>query len=67
MTAQDFLCQFPFFSREGCKRASRSEIGRWLEAGAIQMNAEQVSRTEPMDFPLISIVLFPKGKRITLL
>lgn len=48
-------------------RASSSEIKRWIEQGAVLFNGERVTPTELIDFPIISIVLFPKGaSRVTL-
>lgn len=62
----DFIHQFGIYSREGkCKPASKSEVRRWIEAGAVRVNAERLD-VEAMDFPIISLVLFPKGKRVTL-
>ena len=65
--AIDWLAQFRLMSRERCAMASRSELRRWFDAGNVRMNAELVEWNEPMDFPLISVVIFPNGKRITLL
>lgn len=66
MNSIDFLAQFGIFSKERCQLASKSEIRRWLDAGSVWANGERLE-IEPMDFPLISLVLFPKGRRITLL
>ena len=70
MKCIDFLAQFNIPSRErsGTKHhpASRSELRRWFEAGNVWINAETVTHDEVIDFPLISVVLFGKGKRITL-
>jgi hypothetical protein len=65
--ALDWLCSFYLPSRERQGDASRSERRRWFKAGNIIVNAEPLEPDEEMDFPLISVVLFPKGKRITLL
>ncbi len=40
--------------------ASKSELKRWIQNGALVINAEKVKWDEVMDFPLISVVLFPK-------
>ena len=67
MTTTDFIHQFGIFSREGhVKPASKSEVRRWLDGGAVQANGERLSSTEEMDFPAFSLVLFPRGKRVTL-
>lgn len=67
MKAVDWLAQFKLWSRERMGVASKSELRRWFDAGNVQMNAERVEWDEPMDFPLISVVIFPNGRRITLL
>lgn len=68
MKGLDFVAQFGVFSREGkVQRASRSEVRRWMDAGAVLANGEPLRADELIDFPLFSLVLFPKGKRITLL
>lgn len=67
MKATDFVAQFRIFSREGkIKPASKSEVGRWLKAGAVQVNGEPLEPFETVDFPVFSMVLFPRGKRVTL-
>ena len=71
LTALDFLrslhevCHFQ--TREGRKvgRASNSELKRWIQNKALVVNAEKVDWDELIDFPIISVVLFPKN-RITL-
>lgn len=66
-TSCDFVVQFQVFSREGkVKPASRSEVRRWLDAGAVWCNGETLTANEPIDFPVFSLVLFPKGNRVTL-
>jgi hypothetical protein len=65
--ALDWLAWFRLFSRERLAVASKTELRRWFDAGNVQMNGERVEWGEPMDFPLISVVIFPNGKRITLL
>lgn len=54
---------------QGCKRATNSELSRWIEQGSLLINGERVSLKEEMDFPIISVVLHPKSKnrRITLI
>jgi hypothetical protein len=68
MRAVEFVHQFKVFSREGRgAAASKSEVRRWVQAGAVQVNGERLEPDEPMDFPLISVVLFPGGRRVSLL
>jgi len=55
-----------FQSRERTGIASASELKRWIQNGVLVINGERVQWDELMDFPMISVVLFP-NKRITLL
>lgn len=56
-----------FWSREFNKPASNSEVKRWLETSAIRFNGKALKPKDVLDFPLYSVVLFPKGNRITIL
>lgn len=49
--------------------ASNSELRRWIEQGGIIFNGEKMQPNEPIDFPLFSVIMFPKSekKRCTLL
>lgn len=60
------VCHFQ--TREGKKvgKVSNSEFRRWCQNKAVLINGESVTWDEKLDFPLISVVLFPKN-RITLL
>jgi 16S rRNA U516 pseudouridylate synthase RsuA-like enzyme len=67
MRAVDFVHSFRVFSREGKTQvASKSEVRRWVDAGAVRVNGERLDAAEQVDFPVISLVLFPSGKRVTL-
>lgn len=67
MRAVDFIHQFGVFSREGQIRpASKSEVRRWLDASAVLANGERLASEEAIDFPVFSLVLFPRGTRVTL-
>jgi S4 domain-containing protein len=67
MQAVDFIHQFGIFSREGkIAPASRSEVRRWIDGGAVSVNGMHLRVNEPMNFPVHALVLFPKGKRVTL-
>jgi hypothetical protein len=60
--------QFGLMSRERTAVASRSELKRWFDAGNVWISAERVEWNEEMDgMNIISVVIFPHGKRITLL
>lgn len=56
------LTQFMSIETPG-KRASNSELQRWLDQGSILINGERVTRDELMDFPIISVVLHPKSDK----
>ena len=66
MTAWQFLrnlnevCHFQ--TREGKRvgSASNSELQRWIKNNALIINGETVKWDEPIDFPVFSVVLFPK-------
>lgn len=60
------ICHFQ--TREGKRvgMASNSELKRWIQNKALVVNGEHVNWEEFVDFPLVSVVLFPKN-RITLL
>lgn len=65
--AVDFLHDsYKLFSRERLAFASKSELRRWCDAKNVVFNGEAVTWDEPIDFPIISVVIFPNGKRITL-
>ncbi len=67
-TAWNFLKELHsvmhFQSREGAKRgkASSSELKRWIQNKAFIINGETVTPEELIDFPVFSVVLFPKNK-----
>ena len=44
-----------------------AHLRRWFKARNVVVNSENVEADELVDFPLISVVIFPKGQRITLL
>lgn len=72
LTAWGFLrnlhevCSFQ--TREGKKtgKASSSELKRWIQNKALLINGEPVTPDEVLDFPMFSVVLFPKNP-VTLL
>lgn len=71
MNAWEFLRELhsvcSFQTKEGRKsgKATASELKRWLQNGAVLINGERVEWNEKIDFPVFSMVLFPK-RRITL-
>ena len=70
MKALDYIHGFKPYSREKLGEASRSEIRRWFDQGAIQVNGERSEWNEKVEDwtnGVFSLVLFPNGKRVTLL
>lgn len=64
MNAWEFLMDINkvcfFMSRERTGNASNSELKRWIKNQALKINGESVKWDEKIDFPIISVVLFPK-------
>ncbi len=60
------VCHFQTRERTCVGRASNSELKRWLQNSAVRVNGEVLTWNEPMDFPIHSVVVFPKNP-ITLL
>ena len=67
MTAFDFLKMLhddwcTFQTREGAKvgKASYGELRRWMLNGAVVINGHRVKPMDIVEFPIESMVLFPK-------
>ena len=62
------VCHFTTIEGDKTRTASTSELKRWLQNGVVQCNGERLAWDEPMDFPIISFVLFPNNpqRRCTL-
>lgn len=56
-----------FWSRELKGHASNSEVRRWLDNSAVRFNGKPHKPKDRLDFPVHSVVLFPKANRITIL
>ena len=67
MKALDWIARFQLWSRERMAVASKTELRRWFDAKNIVINGIVMEWDEPIDFRVMSVVIFPKGKRITLL
>jgi len=46
---------------------SQSELRRWCQQGAVLFNTERVAWDEQVDFPVFSLVFFPRAKSRTTL
>jgi hypothetical protein len=62
------ICAFQSH-HHGTGKASNSELTRWLRDKSLRINGKPIGPTEPIPFPITSVVLFPKSreKRCTLL
>lgn len=49
-----------------CTKASKSEIRRWLENKAVLINEVPARPEDEFSLPIKSLILFPKGHRISL-
>lgn len=45
------------------KPAGSAQVRRWIAAGAIHINNEPATPKEIIDFPVFSLVVFPKSKK----
>lgn len=74
MTALDLLIEisqkcYGFFSTEHpMKKASNSELRRWLQNKSVSINGAQPNWNDSVNFPITDMVLFPKSlaRRTTL-
>jgi len=65
LTALQYLISLrpalPMSAENPCTHASNSEIRRWMQQGAVLCNGERLEPNEPIDFPVFSLVFFPKS------
>lgn len=61
------ICHFQTKEGKRVGPASNSELKRWLQNKIVLLNGETVEWNELIDFPIFSVVLFPKSARTTLL
>lgn len=72
VTVLQFLTQLrpalPMSVERPCTPMSTSELRRTIQNGSVLINSERVAPTEPLDFPVFSVVFFPKSanRRTTL-
>lgn len=53
----------PFSMEKGCSIMSNSELRRHVEQGGVLFNGERVAPDELVDFPVFSLVFFPKSDK----
>ncbi len=46
---------------QGCKAMSGGELRRHIQQGGVLINTERVQPDELVDFPVFSVVFFPKS------
>jgi hypothetical protein len=51
----------PMSAERPCTVMSNGELRRHMLQGAVLINGETVTPDEPMDFPVFSLVFFPKS------
>lgn len=59
------VCHFHSRERLGSK-VSNSELKRWLQNSAVQLNGRRIKYDETVDFPVNELILFPKKSRVTI-
>lgn len=52
----------PMSAERPCTPASNSELRRWMASGSVLINGERVQWDEEVDYPVFSIVFFPKSE-----
>lgn len=66
MNALEYLLNIadalPMSNEKPCTRPSNSELRRWINQGVVLFNTERVNIEEEIDFPVFSLVIFPKSK-----
>lgn len=71
MTAWEYLRDLhsvcSFMSKERGGKASSSELKRWLQSQAVQLNGRRIKWDEKVDFPVTELILFPKKNKTTIL
>ena len=53
----------PMSMENPCTYMSNSELRRVAQQGSVLVNGERVDINEPMDFPVFSLVFFPKSAK----
>lgn len=57
----------PMSIEKPCTIATNSEIRRWLDGGMVEFNGKRPKAMEKVDFPIYSLIFFPKSNRRTTL
>jgi len=51
----------PMSVENPCTQMSGGELRRHIQQGAVLINGERITHTEEIDFPVFSLVFFPKS------
>jgi L-alanine-DL-glutamate epimerase-like enolase superfamily enzyme len=52
----------PLSIEQPCKPMSNGELRRHMQQGGVLVNTERIAPDEPIDFPVFSLVFFPKSQ-----
>lgn len=55
----------PMSTERPCQRPSKGELKRWCRKGAVVVNGGRPNDQDMIQFPVTSLVFFPRGKRRT--
>lgn len=53
----------PMSRERSCAETSNSELRRWLRDQSVVLNGERVRADDLVDFPVTSLVFFPKSQK----
>lgn len=53
----------PYSAEKPCTQCSNSELRRWLQNGSVLINGEKAAWDEEIDYPVFSLVFFPKSEK----
>lgn len=57
----------PMSVERPCTPATNSEVRRWLDGGMVEINGTRPKANDKVNYPIKSLVLFPKSTRRTTL
>lgn len=53
-----------FWNQEEKKAASNTLLRRWIDQGVIRINGKVMKQNDMLDFPVLSVIIFPKSERL---
>lgn len=53
----------PYSAEKPCTIVSNAELRRWIQNGSVLINQEKAAWDEEIDFPILSLVFFPKSEK----